>query len=175
MQRRKVRVGAEGVVRFFRYIKKKSNYFHHIILTPFVQISPSQVPAGWADHLTGLLVDAKGTGGGSSCRNNGLITSSVYTESDQCLRDGMFCIQLLCGYTSALYSDTAESQLVVIPSSLYINYWHSDVIELVGYHRRMESLQLEDDQVSFFRTALSTTVGSSPATSVRQTELWRGH
>ena len=108
MQRRKVRVGAEGVVRFFRYIKKKKgNYFHHIILTPFVQISPSQVPAGWADHLTGLLVDAKGTGGGSSCRNNGLITSSVYTESDQCFRDGMtllFCIQLLCGYTSALYS-----------------------------------------------------------------------
>ena len=30
-----------------------------------------------------------GTGGGSSYRNNGLITSSVCTESDQKLRDGM--------------------------------------------------------------------------------------
>lgn len=64
VQRRKVRVGAEGVVRFFRYTKQNIMI---IISITFMQkkISfPSQILAGWADHLSRLLVDVKGTGGG---------------------------------------------------------------------------------------------------------------
>lgn len=32
-----------------------------------------------------------------------------------------------------VYSDTVESQLVVMPC---INYWHGVVMELVGYHKQ---------------------------------------
>ena len=47
MQRRKVRVGAEGVIRFFRYTKqKKKNYFHHILWKKIFHFRPRSLLVG---------------------------------------------------------------------------------------------------------------------------------